>query len=253
MHDKKISKLNDSPSNSFDMLDKSNPLPPMCEEENGSLNSISGQDCPSDQPLNDIPPNSEESMSRLNPIASKLSSSCSKLNAHPSLEASPKTLDKSNPSSGCNCVGCLIFGDDLELLSQRKHLGTYTATTKLKVIHSVLSEDLSRRTIAKKYGLPHPRVNSWLNRYSTLKIFVSMAKYSPSFQSIDDMTLAELKQEFASLFKIYKQVSKELEGQSLRAFAFDKMIEVAESQLEISIRKKSGAKVSKRAKRRKRK
>ena len=235
------------------MLDKINPLPPMCEEENGSLNPISVQDSPSNRPLNDIPPNSEEEMSRLNPIPSKLSSSCSKLNADPSLEASPKPFDNPKPSSGCSCVGCLIFGDDLELLAKDKHLGTYTVTAKLKAIHSVLSEGLSRNASAKKYDLPQQRVNSWLNRYSTLKILVSMAKYSPSFKSIDDMTLEELKQEFASLFKIYKQTSKELESQSLRAFAFDKMLEVAESQLEISIRKKSGAKVSKRAKRRKRK
>jgi len=80
-----------------------------------------------------------------------------------------------------------------------------------------------------------------------------MEKNKPSSRSIDEMSLEELQKEYVKKLESYKALKKEVEYQNLRAFAFEKMIEVAEKELNITIRKKPGTKVSKRKKRKKKK
>lgn len=67
-------------------------------------------------------------------------------------------------------------------------------------------------------------------------------KYAPEMiLSLGDMTEAE-KQKLASLQKKLKAAEKQLEDARMRNIALDTLIDVAEEKLNISIRKKPGAK-----------
>ena len=118
---------------------------------------------------------------------------------------------------------------------------------KEQIIQEYLTQGCGFRTLAAKYGISRTTICKWVlihqgihnlpptqkqQSYSTSSMNSSPKKSSP-----DNEQTTALLQKIAAL-------EKQLEWQKLRADALDTMINVAEKQLEIPIRKKPGTQQS---------
>lgn len=107
----------------------------------------------------------------------------------------------------------------------------FTETFKRQVIAEVLSGRLSKEQARKQYQIRGKSlIINWIRKFDLpTPIYMS----EPSLNEKDLQT------------KI-KRLERELEDAQLRAEAYSKMIDIAERELKISIRKKSNTKQSKR-------
>jgi transposase-like protein len=116
---------------------------------------------------------------------------------------------------------------------------------KTQVIQEYLSGKGSYRQLSAKYGMSRDVINKWVlihqgihnlpptqkqQRYSTSSMNSSKKKVT----SQQDQTTEALQQKIAAL-------EKQLEWEKLRSEALDTMINIAEKDLNIQIRKKLGA------------
>ena len=113
----------------------------------------------------------------------------------------------------------------------------------MSVLREYYSSGMSKRKCAKKYGLCNPTLlSSWLSKYGekgekTLSL--------PSEEEYDGMARRsneEYRDENAALRKRVRELEKALAYSRLETEARDVMIDIAEREYEISIRKKHGAK-----------
>lgn len=115
---------------------------------------------------------------------------------------------------------------------------------KNQIIHEYLTQGCGFRKLAAKYGISRTTICKWVlihqgihnlppsekqEKYSTSSMN-SSPKKSPSG---NEQTAEALQQKIAAL-------EKQLQWEKLRADALDTMINVAEKQLDITIRKKPG-------------
>lgn len=123
--------------------------------------------------------------------------------------------------------------------NQRGGIRKYSAALKHEIVRDYLSGDLSYGQVAEKYSLKNKGV---------VQMFVREYRENPDFgfMPASQIPMNETeKAEREALQKRIKELEKQLEEANLRAFAFDMMIDIAEHELGIEIRKKSGAKQSK--------
>jgi transposase-like protein len=110
----------------------------------------------------------------------------------------------------------------------------YTEAFKHKVVQEVLEGKISKADARRKFGIPgHGTILRWIRKFeekSTLDLPMSKEK--------------SLSKE--ALIKRIKALERQLEDEKLKSEGLSKMIDIAESQLKVSIRKKSGTKQSKR-------
>jgi transposase-like protein len=115
---------------------------------------------------------------------------------------------------------------------------------KTQIIREYLTQGTGFRKLASKYGISRTTICKWVaiyqgihnlpltekqKRYSTSSMNSSPKKSSTEEQSVD-----ALQQKIAAL-------EKQLEWEKLRYEALDTMIDIAEKDLNIPIRKKPGA------------
>jgi transposase-like protein len=115
---------------------------------------------------------------------------------------------------------------------------------KTQIITEYLTQGVGFRKLAKKYGVSRATICKWVaihqgihnlpptekqKRYSTSSMNSSTKKSTSREQSVE-----ELQQKIAAL-------EKQLEWEKLRSEALDTMINIAEKDLNIQIRKKPGA------------
>jgi transposase-like protein len=108
----------------------------------------------------------------------------------------------------------------------------YSEEFKRNVCHEYLDGSDSRTTIERKYKLGNSRLTSWLKSFGLsikkpiyVSSYIMPAKQGPGTQSEDEASIQLLK--------------KQLEDALLEKELYRKMIEVAERNLKIDIRKKS--------------
>ena len=109
---------------------------------------------------------------------------------------------------------------------------------KLKVVQEYVSTAMSQEELKKKYGFSvNSCIGRWMLKFGLSKpgeeqisIYKSMAKETGKTDNEK-----ELERKVAKL-------EKDLEMARLRSLALDKMIDIAERDLKIPIRKKSGTK-----------
>ena len=120
--------------------------------------------------------------------------------------------------------------------------------TKAAIRESAVAEYLkggqSRRAIGKKYGVSQGAVNRWLANYYAL-----MKKSNPKFEipkaySRPVKPEVALAKEQQALPKEVRQLQEELRKARLHNELLQTMIDIAEKDLGIDIRKKSGTKRS---------
>jgi transposase len=112
----------------------------------------------------------------------------------------------------------------------------FTDELKLKIVQEWLNTDVSQRELKEKYGIVgNDHFYQWMCKFGlskprerTINVKSLMSKETVK---TDNEKLLELK---------VRQLEKDLEFEKLRTHALEKMIDIAERDLNIAIRKKSG-------------
>ena len=109
---------------------------------------------------------------------------------------------------------------------------------KLKAVHEYLNTDITQKELKEKYGFDGNNcILNWMRKFGL---------NSPDKQQVQlQQTMTKESQKTPrerELEQKVKQLEKELEHEKLRTLALDTMINIAERELNIPIRKKSGAK-----------
>ena len=109
---------------------------------------------------------------------------------------------------------------------------------KLKVVQEYMNSDVSQRELMQKFSIRGVNtIKKWMRKFDL---------QAPSQQEIElQRTMAKQKEKTPYERKLEAKVQKleqQLDYEQLRTLALDTMIDIAERDLKISIRKKSGAK-----------
>lgn len=124
----------------------------------------------------------------------------------------------------------------------------YTEEFQRMVAKAYYTSNKSLVKIGKEFNVKSGTVFHWVKRYQSDYLeSVAVHQEISTFQSVVN-TAPKMKKEKLSPEQMEQRI-KELEAQlkqeQMRSITLDKMIDVAEQELQISIRKKSGAKQSK--------
>ena len=114
----------------------------------------------------------------------------------------------------------------------------FTDELKFKVVQEYMDTDLSQRELMQKFNIRGVNtIKKWMRKFDL---------QAPSQQEIElQRTMAKQKEKTPYELELETKVKKleqQLDHEQLRTLALDTMIEIAERDLKISIRKKSGAK-----------
>src|SRR3954470_8337695 len=115
---------------------------------------------------------------------------------------------------------------------------------KTQIIQEYLTQGMGFRKLAQKYGISRTTICKWVLIHQGIhnlpltekqeKYSTSSTNSSPKKSLSQDESIEELQQKIAAL-------EKQLQWEKLRAETLDTMINIAEKDLNIQIRKKSGA------------
>lgn len=121
----------------------------------------------------------------------------------------------------------------------------YTHEEKMAIVKDYLESNLSRNAIVKKYRIGQGTLIAWLrifgvekNKGNTKSVMVRRISKTKS-----DVKKTEAKDNVnQELLKRIEELEKALEYEKLRSLAYSTMIDIAEEDFKIKIRKKDGAK-----------
>lgn len=109
----------------------------------------------------------------------------------------------------------------------------FSDALKREVIFQVQSGQLTKAEANRKYDIKgHCTILKWIRNFEGT---------DPDFQSFMDYSKSDKK----DLIKRIKELERQLEDEQIRSFGYSKMIDIAEEQLNVSIRKKPDTKQSK--------
>lgn len=135
----------------------------------------------------------------------------------------------------------------MEQKSETKHIKRtqkdYSLPFKLQVVSEVENGHLSIKGAIRKYGIQsHSTVLNWCRKFGNFdrEYQIAMSKKKTPQQRI-----LELEQQVRKLEMQKRTLENQVEEASDKAIIFDMMIDVAEEQLNIPIRKKYSPKLSK--------
>jgi|ERR1035437_331344 transposase-like protein len=112
----------------------------------------------------------------------------------------------------------------------------FTDEQKLKIVQEWLNTDVILKDLKEKYGIVgNDQLYRWMIKFGLSKPRKRSIKDHSIMSKEIEITEKEKQQES----KI-RQLEKDLEYEKLRTHALDKMIDIAERDLKISIRKKPG-------------
>ncbi|UII32018.1 transposase [Fulvivirga ulvae] len=113
----------------------------------------------------------------------------------------------------------------------------YSYTFKMQVVREVENGELGLNAAQRKYGIQgNATVKTWLLKYGSLDWD---NKSHLSLEKTPEQKLLELEAKVRLLEKQKNTLEKELEFTNKKAIIFDMMIDIAEEELKVPIRKKS--------------
>lgn len=113
----------------------------------------------------------------------------------------------------------------------------YSMSFKLSVVQEYENTNISLGTLQRKYGIQGSQtVKRWIEKYGNFD--VSNKSHHPMEKS-KDQKLLELEQKVRMLERKNARLEKELEQKDMKAEFFDMMIDIAEKEYHIDIRKNS--------------
>ena len=108
----------------------------------------------------------------------------------------------------------------------------YPESFKRDVVQEILDGHISKAEAKKKYGIRGCGcIINWIRKFEGSDPLHSTMNYSKSDKK--------------ELIKRIKELERQLEDEQIRSFGYNKMIDIAEEQLNITIRKKPDTKQSK--------
>lgn len=114
----------------------------------------------------------------------------------------------------------------------------YPMSFKLNVVEEVEKGQLSYKQAQRKYGIQgRSTVLEWLRKYGTFD-WENQTPYSMA-QTTPEQKILELEQKLRLLEKKNKRLEHQVERADKKAVIFDMMIDIAEQEYNISIRKNS--------------
>lgn len=124
-------------------------------------------------------------------------------------------------------------------LRQRQKRTFYSKEFREEVLTVYNGTEESAAQIAERFNVNIETVRSWIFRSNSLK------GKSVIFEGVNENPMKKEKLSPQELEKQIHDLEKELERERMRSVCLDKMIDIAEQELNVNIRKKSGAKQSK--------
>lgn len=122
---------------------------------------------------------------------------------------------------------------------EQKLVRSYSDSEKLQIIGEFLESGESMDTFQTKYGMGHCTLSRWMIKFGMKTIspppFIVMKEKLKSIPEVKYLREQALEEKISKL-------EKELEAAKLKAEAYNALIEVAEEELGVDIRKKAGAK-----------
>lgn len=119
---------------------------------------------------------------------------------------------------------------------------------KQQCITEYLTQGVGYRQLAKKYGVSRTTINKWVQIHQGIHNIAPTEKqqkyYLSCMNSKPEKITAEAFKNQQELQQRIALLEKQLAWEKLRADALDTMINIAEKQLDITIRKKSGSQQS---------
>ena len=120
----------------------------------------------------------------------------------------------------------------------KREVNNYTDDFKLKVVQDYLKTDASVSEIQEKYGIKSRScIPAWVRKFGLNKPTMREIEFQDVMKKQSGKTLREQELELE-----IRQMKKELEKERLRTLALNTMIDIAERDLKIKVRKNSGAK-----------
>ena len=114
----------------------------------------------------------------------------------------------------------------------------YSYTFKLSVVKEYESGGITLGALKRKYGIQgESTIRNWLEKFGTFDW--QNRKLSCMQQKTKDQELLELRQKVLMLEKKNARLEKELEEKDQKVAFFDLMVDMAEKEFNINIRKKS--------------
>lgn len=120
----------------------------------------------------------------------------------------------------------------------KKRINIIPDEVKLQVVTEYISSDITREELKVKYGFTGgANIDRWMKQFGVKKPSVNEITQFKEMSKVGDKTKED---------KVLEDKIKELEQQlahaNLKARALDAMIDIAEKEFDIQIRKKSGPK-----------
>ena len=122
------------------------------------------------------------------------------------------------------------------VLSKRRPFQRVDEKTKLKIVEEIKSGLISCKGASRKYRIPRNSIKAWAGKFNLTTLLNEEIPSQPS-----EMTQ---NQESRLLLRKIHELTKALELSQLKNIALETMIEVAESDFHIKIKKKRGTKQS---------
>ena len=120
----------------------------------------------------------------------------------------------------------------------RKKVNKFTDDFKLQVVQEYLSTDISQEELKKKYNFGgNNNINRWMLKFGLSKPDEGQIQLHRAMRVEKQKSSSEQELEL----KI-KQLEEELKREQLKTLALNTMINIAERELKVDIRKKPGAK-----------
>ena len=113
----------------------------------------------------------------------------------------------------------------------------YSMSFKLSVVREYETTKVSLSFLQRKYGIQGSQtVKRWLEKYGNFDVSNKSLNY---MEKSKDQELLELQQQIRLLERKNARLEKELELKDMKAEFFDMMIDIAEKEYNIAIRKNS--------------
>lgn len=118
---------------------------------------------------------------------------------------------------------------------------------KQQAVKEYLTDGVTYRALAKKYGVSRSTINVWVLVYQGIHQIPRSPKqisYDLQQKTLGKKSKQTIPQQQSELENKIALLEKQLEWEKLKSHALDTMINVAERELNIDIRKKHGTKQS---------
>jgi transposase len=115
---------------------------------------------------------------------------------------------------------------------------------KDKVIQEYLSTGCGYRKLQEKYGISRSTICNWVQVYQGVHALSKTALQQKHYISPMKRKQKEADANQSALLEKIASLERQLKHEELRSVVLDKLIDVAEKQLNISIRKKPGTQQS---------